>query len=416
MGRVHPKSSDHHWLVRALIVALANMGALVLPTSLAATAQETESATVRDAIAQLDRVFDRSYAWWGMMYDPQSGGCFYSASAKEAAATDDRFGPDIESVQKLVAVMHWTGLLAEAPEPFKRGVVQYLQQRQDPASGFFRDPQHAESYSPNTLQRATGMAATALERCGGEALHPLPLDRVKNNAEAADHYAMLGSMQALRVWLDGLPWETRAWTAGASLRSHAETFQTLAEPRRSELLDEVSRYVEDKQRDDGFVGSDDDHWVSRLSGTYKLAAFFEMNGLGIPQKQKMAETLERQLFESDFRNSIVLYNAANLYSILHRNGVELDERQRVAIVQRCTKVLATMLGPDGGFVTGLDHTSPTSNGRLVGLDVVESNTNATGLAHKTRSLLIEFLNGQPTPHPHPRDRELLKGLQNSGGW
>ncbi len=65
-------------------------------------------------------------------------------------------------------------------------------------------------------------------------------------------------------------------------------------------------------------------------------------------------------------------------------------------------------------MTDLDRTSPTSNGRLVGLEVVESNANATGLAHKTRALLIEFLTGQTIPHQHERGVDLLNALNHTG--
>ncbi len=303
------------------------------------------SAAVRDTLADLDAVFDDSYDWWGRVHDPETGGCYYSASAKAAAAGDSRFRPDIESTQKLVAVMEWTDLLADAPPAFKQGVVAYLLGRQDPESGFFLDPQHIDSYSANARQRATAMAVGTLERCGGRPAHPLPIDRLETNAQAAAHYAMLESPAALRAWLDALPWDTRMWTTGARLRAHAGTFRQLDEPRRSELLNELKRYIEARQRDDGFLGSDTDPWYSRLSGTYKIASFFEINGLPIPRPPAMADTLDELLRTQEFRNTILLYNTANLWGILYRSGVELDPAERIDIVGRCTDLLTTLRAP-----------------------------------------------------------------------
>lgn len=339
-------------------------------------------------VAELDRVFDESFVWWGRVYDVESGGCFYSLSGKAAAVDDQRFGPDIESLQKRVAVLEWSDLLDDAPAAFKAGVVGHLQARQDPDSGFFRDPQHVDSYTPNTRQRATGMAVGTLRRCGGEPLHPLPIDRIADNASAAEHYAFLASRAALRDWLEGLPWEEHIWTAGARLRSHIGTFWDL----------------------DGFFGDEDSPWYARLSGTYKIAAFFDMTGMAIPRRAEMAATLRAHLRDQAYQNTIVLYNTANLLNILERNGVAFEPADRLDAIRRCTAILSRLRGPDGGFVTQFDRPSPVSNGRLVGLEVVESDTDATGLAHKTRGLLIEFLTGEPFPHPHDRGSDLLDAL------
>jgi len=392
----------------ALAVALGLAGCTHPPPRPGAPAPPA----VREAVDDLDRVFDTSYAWWGRVAAPATGGCFYSLSGRRASAGDARFGPDIESLQKLVAVLDWTDLLGDAPAAFKRHVAAFLQARQDADSGFFRDPQHADSYNPNSLQRATGMAAGTLARVGGVPRFPLPAARVAKNREAAQHFAFLDSPAALRGWLTDLPWDDRAWTAGARLRTHAGTFRELSEPRRTELLGVVERFVADRQQPDGFFGGADAPWYSRLSGTYKVAAFLDMNGRDIPRRSEMATTLRGLLRDRHYNHTIVLYNTANLLHILQRNGVAFAAPERVALVGRCTAILATLRGPDGGFVTQSDTPSPTSNGRLLGRDVVESNTNATGLAHKTRGLLIEFLTGDPFPHPHARGGVLLDALDS----
>lgn len=373
-----------------------------------------EEHAARAAASDLDRVFDASFAWWGQVYDASSGACFYGLSARQASAIDPRFGPDIESTQKLVAVLEWTGLLDASPDSFRRGVVGYLRGRQEADSGFFRDPQHAGSYNPNSLQRATGMAAGTLRRCGAKPRFPLPGERVGQNADAAEHFAFLASPESLRGWLRDLPWDGAVWTAGARLRTHAGTFRELEASRREALLDAVERFVADRQRPDGFFGGDGDAWYSRLSGTYKVAAFLDMNGRTIPRRAEMAATLRGHLQDREYRNTIVLYNTVNLLHILQRNGVAFAAPERVALVGRCTDVLRTLRGPDGGFVTQRDVPSPTSNGRLLGREIVESDTNATGLAHKTRGLLIEFLTGRPFPHPHPRGVVLLEALGAGG--
>lgn len=358
---------------------------------------------------KLDREFDESFRWWGRVYDPTSGGCFYSLSAKQSRE-DTRFAPDIESTSKLVNVLEWTGDLDDAPPAFRAEAVKYMQTRQDAESGFFRDPQHLKSYTPNALDRALGMARGVLQACGGRPLHPLPVERGSSSTAAAQHYAHLESPDALRAWLEKLPWEKRVWTAGASLRAQANVLVSLPEERRAVLLPVFESFVRQQQREDGFFGSEQGNWESTLSGTYKVIAFLQVNGLPIPRGQELSDSVRERLFSTDYSNSIVLYNTAHTLVILARGTVDYSPQERLALVEQCTAQLHRMRAPDGGFVTQIGKPAPTSNAGLLGLEVIESNANATGLAHRTRSLLLELLTGEEEPHPHPRAQDLLSVL------
>lgn len=365
---------------------------------------------VADSLARLDALYDDSFAWWGVVYDAQTGGCFYSISGK-AHRDDPRFGPDIEATSKLVSVLEWTGLLEEASDRFKQGVVVYMQERQDPESGFFRDPQHIDQYSANTLDRAAGMANNVLRDCGAEPLYPMPVERAKDNAEAAAHFAHLESPEAFQAWMEALPWDNRVWTAGARLLTQAGLVNDLPEPKRTAMLDVAQAVLAKKQNDDGFFGSPDDAWYSRLSGSYKTVGFLVRNDCEIPRRDQFAKTVVGLLFEQDYNNSIVLYNTAKVLNLLQANGAEFTLEERLAIVDRCIVLLETMKGPDGGFVTVVGRPTPVEIGKRMGLEVIESNTNATGLAHSTRRYLIEFLTGDSGPHPHPKGAVLLTAIE-----
>lgn len=360
-------------------------------------------------LARLDALYDSSFAWWAEVYDPQTGGVFYALSAKENR-DDPRFGPDIEATSKLVNVLEWTGLQGDVSESFKQGVIKYFQSRQDPASGFFRDPQHVDQYRANTLERAAGMARGSLRDFGAEPLYPMPQDRTQDNAEAAAHYAHLESTEAWRAWLEGQPWDTRVWTAGSNVRTQTGLIRDMPEPKRSEMLEVAEEVLRAKQGPDGLFGSTKDDWYSRLSGSYKVVGFLALNDREIPRVQELTATVVDWLNTQDYRNSIVLYNTANILNILQKNGAGLTLDERLDVVNKHIEIFATMKGPDGGFVTWIDQPTPVEIGKEMGLKVVESNTNATGLAHSSRSLLIEFLNGEPKPHPHPKGDELVAKL------
>lgn len=239
------ESDDETWLLRSTRACpAANL-----------CAEEPMTPDLQVALADLDRAFDPSFAWWVRVYDPKSGGCYYGLSGKAArAAGDKKFGPDIEATSKLVSVVEWSGVADELQQPFKESIIRFMQSRQDPDSGFFRDPEFANNYSDNTLNRAVSMASGALRRCGSEPLYPLPIDRVAVNAEAAEHYAYLASPQALTAWLDALPWERRIWTVGGRILAQSGLYAGIEEPRRSELLQTFASYVAARQADDGYFG------------------------------------------------------------------------------------------------------------------------------------------------------------------
>ena len=365
------------------------------------------------ALEKLDAQFNTCYTWWGKVYDAESGGCYYSLSGKALRqGGNKKFGPDIEATNKIVNVLIWGDLLEQAPQEFKDGVISYMQKRQDPDSGFFRDPEFAKSYGPKTLNRAVGMASTSIKNCGGKPLYPLPLERVGENKEAQAHYAHLENVESLRKWLDALPWKDRIWTCGSSIRAQSGIFQSLEEPRRGLLLDEVERYFKSKQAADGYYGnSKDDEWYSRLSGTYKAVSTFEANGRTVPMVDTLIGTVMNDLRTQNYTNLIVLYNTSNILAILNRNGGNFSTELRIEIVERSNKILEKFKHKDGGFITDTQRARHTANGKHLGKKgVIESNTNSTGLAHKTRGLLREIAIGDLGPYSHPNGQDLIDAL------
>lgn len=377
-----------------------------------------ESVTALDAklvvsLEELDRAFDTSFAWWANVYDSKSGGSFYCLSGKQASEEGEtEFGPDIEATSKLVDVLGWTGILDDCPQGFKDAVINYMQIRQDPRSGFFRDPHFADSYSARTLDRAVEMATRAIRDCGGRVPFATPLERRETSSEAEQHFEHLENETSLTSWLDGLPWNDRIWTCGSSLRAQSGVFKQLDEPLRSELLDLIEAFLELKQHRDGYYGSpDDDHWFSRLSGTYKIISFLEANGRRIPNVGALRASVLEDLERRKYNNVIVLYNTTNMLDILQRNGAPFTKEQRLMIVRRGTAILSEFHGADGGFLTHLSRTAESANGKLLGKPILESNTNATGLAHRTRNLLYELATGRDEARGHAKSGDILRALR-----
>ncbi|MGB7327323.1 MAG: hypothetical protein WBD31_20775 [Rubripirellula sp.] len=383
-----------------------------------ATGTTESKKQLDEALQELDHQFDRCFAWWGEVYDPESGGFFYSLSSKRSP----QYGPFIEATAKAIHVLDWTGMTQQTLPRFRANVIRFFQSRQNPNTGFFRDPDYQDQYSHSMLTRALGMSIGALESCGAKPLYEHPLSRVDENTVASQHYKHYESPEAFTEWLDSLPWESRTWTVGGRLRAELGVFNQLPSEKRETLLPLARKYVARRQQDNGYFAALNDDWTSSLSGSYKIAAFLDGTGVPIPRKKEMLATTLDHLFHSHYQNSIVLYNTANMLNILNRNASDsadqesndaaFDVELRIKVVRRCTEILSTMHAEDGGFVTQIGKTAPSQNGIRLADDVNESNTNATGLAHKTRNLLIQLATGKSEPHHHQRSGDLLKALPN----
>lgn len=365
-------------------------------------------------LATLDAEFNESFAWWARVYDSESGGCFYSLSAKSAASTDPRFAPDIESTSKLVGILQRSDLLEATSPDFKANMICFLQGRQDPESGLFRDPQHRGQYTHLTLSRVTSMALGTIRDLGGEPLYPSPLDNIEGNDEAAQVFAHLESPEALEAWMRALPWGVNTWEVGARLRHQWSFYGELPADRRKALSKPIERLVKEMQQPDGFFGFEGkETWGYRLSGTLKIYSFLHLAGIELPQAEKVKATTLRILFNETYDNSIIVYNTANLLNILNQHGEGFDDQLRLRIVERCTALLQGMRAPDGAFFTHTYRPTPVEMGKLLGQQVVESNSNATGLAHSTRNILIEFLTESSPPFPHPAGSALVSNLNSA---
>ncbi len=364
---------------------------------------------IKAALLEFDKEFDTCFEWWGNIYDPQSGGFFYSLSAKN---NPEKYRPYIEGTSKGIKVLKWTGILNKAPDKFKKGVIRYYQSRQDPESGFFKDPQFIGQYSHNALSRALGMSTGDLELLGAKPLYPLPYERTGENEEARKYYEHMQSPEKLTAWLDTLPWDQRTWTVGGRILAQSGNFDRLAEPLKTEMLKTITEYIQGRQSDNGFwIAPEKRDWASELSGSYKLASFFDKHGFPVPKAEEMKKTVLHHLFNSEYRGLIVLYNTVNVLSILERHTGGFDTEMKVKIIRKATDILKTMHGPDGGFVTTIGQAKNKPQGLKVAANVVESNTNSTGLAHKTRMLLYQMTTGQEGPFDHPRSGDFIEALK-----
>ena len=102
--------------------------------------RETHGEKVLDALSDFYSLYTgESVRWIAALWDKESGGFYFSPSAKNT----DGYLPDIESTGQALGVLQDLGITPDPltfPEPFIKKTLTFLRELQDP-DGFFYQPQ-----------------------------------------------------------------------------------------------------------------------------------------------------------------------------------------------------------------------------------------------------------------------------------
>ena len=131
----------------------------------------------------------RLYEFWGTewlewaigLYDPDEGGFYYSASARDYIG----YSPDIESTAQVLSLFKTYGLCdwydgywgAAFPAEFRSKLATFVQNMQDEGDGYFYHPQWGKNISTAAKGRHLDQGLFLLGVAGESPLYPSPLDR-----------------------------------------------------------------------------------------------------------------------------------------------------------------------------------------------------------------------------------------------
>lgn len=294
-------------------------------------------------LAEMDGLFDGFYAWLEEQYDPHSGGFFYARSSK----TSGRFTPDIESTAQAVNIMERSGLLADWPAPLKAKAARFFQSKQDPATGYFLDPDPNMKDDEVMVGRAIGYSVHALAKLGAEPLYPLP-----NRQHAAPAY--LASPQAYADWLRGIPL-TNSWRGCDRLCNSAPYIAELEGAERERYLRTAFDFFREIQHPDTGLWGEGSLYV-QVSGTFKLHTFYTRFREPMPRTREMYAAILHTLRRETAFDMCYIRNPVNL---LHSMKAAVPEEEMREIADITTRNMAKLKRTDGGFSRELAH-SPTA--------------------------------------------------------
>lgn len=133
-----------------------------------------ENPDIAESLDKLARLFDEDLIeWMASLYDPKTGGFYYSISARET----DGFEPDIESTAQAVGFLKKRDMVGKMPAAMKAQLIAFFRERQDPDTGYLYDPQFGADVSQAKKERNLSQATARLRWLGSSPPHPLPTER-----------------------------------------------------------------------------------------------------------------------------------------------------------------------------------------------------------------------------------------------
>ena len=341
-----------------------------------------------EALETIDREFDISALDWLIsMYDPKSGGMYYSVSSRDNA----EFEPDIESTAQTLSLLNKLGLITEGdeinsiPEWFRSEVYRFLSERQDPDDGYFYDPVYRTTANKAKKERNTLFAAntfkyyigkptpykTPMERFSASKVSDQPTDSDQSMYKSKESYlSWLESIRANQP--DSYHWGSDI-SSGRAMITAAGHKQTTIDWLKS------IQNTENGTWEDKFD-------ITAVNGVLKICGYF-----GGEEPFPNYEVYVKNVI--DFTKTFEPYSAASAWNPMGSlrvvlqtipGGVPPHLKQKLEdsiaeMIENTTVQMRKFRQPDGGFGYRKGGSSVYSNDVKVSLGLAEGDVNALAL-------------------------------------
>ena len=354
-----------------------------------------DNKKIDEVLSRLDAEFDKATLDWLIsMYDGESGGFYYAVSSRD----NEQFLPDIESVVQANSCMQTLGLVPkdengkwDFPDWYKKGILDFLRERQDPDDGYFYDPQYKTVAKKEKLERNTGFATSFIKGDLYEKpLYPTPMERIlakkekgenvsgsgKNGAAEQDIYdspeSFIGWLEELRTRMNSYCWGSYI-ASGYNMIRAAGLEETLAD-----------WLIKIQNTEDGTWAEKFD--MEAVNGVLKLCGCFNQRTKPYPNIEKyLTKVIE---FTKTFEPITAAANwnpLGSLRQILQNNPGLPEELQKKVDDGIADMIANTILQmrkfrqPDHGFGYLQCGSSTYSNAVVVSLGLPEGDVNALAL-------------------------------------
>ncbi len=337
-------------------------------------------------LQRIKKCYDDSLLeWLASVYDPISGGFYYSLDARNFTG----FGADIESTSQFLNIAEVSGLKPVGKsfceyfgDQFSEKIVSYICARQNEANGYFYDPQYPQSrVAASKLERNLTQAKVMLKRFESSPLYLYPDQRqVPVLASTSSLPEYMQSAENFRAWMEALPWDTAPYAAANQLSAQQYTADAMG---YTLMITEFLVSIQNKAT--GLWGRDLSY--EAINASLKVSVYFNPQTEPYPNAEKMLSGVVHILDEnllppqtaSELWNPVALLNFAKVSGAFDAEK-KIRFKEALPVVLKWTaQSLEDFKKPDGGFSYGRFRSTPLSQNMPVSLGRSESDMNATML-------------------------------------
>ncbi len=342
------------------------------PASTPKASLDTMDPEVKAALGKIDALLVDFPTWLAHMYDPETGGFYMAASAKD----DPTMAPSLEVTSRAIQLIT---LLTNAkwkdiPPEVEQGLENFFLSRQNPETGWFEDVQaKGLNINERDIVRTNTEALGSLSRLKVDPIYPHPLNAQSDeNGEEetsvtdtkANLPAYLSSPEAYRSYLLGLDW-SYSWTAGDTATVSLDSLTALPEASRQQYVDVWFDTMESLQDPDTGLWCGEVNFVN-VSGTFKMTPGYTRYSRPIPYVENIIDSVFECYVNYPASSSYYVRNPLSLLNRIIKLHPEFADEIRSRVVENIELIAGSFskfLCPDGGF-SGYDKRSLAKYGGI----------------------------------------------------
>lgn len=276
---------------------------------------------VAKALNELDAQFGEDVLDYILsLYDPESGGFYYSASARD----NPGYLPDLESTGRVHNLLNITGAMPIDkqmelyPKTLTDKFVSFVQNMQDPSDGFFYHPQWGKNVNETRKLRDVSSAKLVLDLFSAKPLYDLPAERlaaeedapIETTAVATDAVPeYLSSEEALVDWINSQTWGTNPYGAAHIVSTAMGMIKTAG------YMDAAIRTLNALQNTETGLWGEGVNY-NTISAATKASYFYKDAGIPYPHYEKMLDNVIAVILSDD--NPTMITHVYNPWGLIER--------------------------------------------------------------------------------------------------
>lgn len=335
--------------------------------------KNTLPAEVAEALERVEVYFDRIVPWFANIFDPKTGGFYMTMSG----AADPEMEPAIEMTCWGVNFLKtYTKAFDDMPDKFRDGIINFMNDRQDPETGMYIDKQGPAN--PRETARNQGAALRALAHFDAPTRYPHP----RNTGAAKEMTVVMPeymeTVDTYMAWVTGMNWDQYSWSAGDQTQSSLQYVNMLEPEKCEQYKTALFDWLDKRQQPSGLWSPNMD--FNAASGAFKVGLVYAACKKRLPNPEKIVDAIFECYRVAKTSNPYYVRNPLSVLNQLKHYSPELAEKIQKGVTENIDAILenfSEFLCPDGAFSCRKEKSMRSFGGVVGSHELFEGDIDAT---------------------------------------